>query len=164
MVVEVMTGPGHGRRTPWHLWAVGAVAILWNGYGCYDYVMSMTGGAEYLAKAGMTPDQIALYAGFPAWVTALWAIGVWGALAGSILLLLRSKWAFLVFAASFAAFLLSLLYTYGIAGGGEIMGYMMKDGQKVASPFIFIMNGVIAAGCAFFTWYAWSMAKSGVLK
>jgi hypothetical protein len=38
----------------------------------------------------------------PAWMTGVWAIGVWGALAGSVLLLLRSKWAVHVFAASLA--------------------------------------------------------------
>jgi hypothetical protein len=26
------------------------------------------------------------------------------------------------------------------------------------------MNVVIAAGCAFFTWYAWMMAKRGLLR
>jgi hypothetical protein len=29
-------------KTPWHLWAVGAVSLLWNGLGGYDYTMSMT--------------------------------------------------------------------------------------------------------------------------
>ncbi|MFY7852242.1 MAG: hypothetical protein ACOVQ6_10715 [Brevundimonas sp.] len=44
------------------------------------------------------------------------------------------------------------------------MGYMMQDGVKVASSMIIIMNVVIAAGCAFFTWYAWMMAKRGLLR
>jgi hypothetical protein len=41
---------------------------------------------------------------------------------------------------------------------------MMQDGVKVASSMIVIMNVVIAAGCAFFTWYAWTMSKKGVLR
>ncbi|MBX9575743.1 MAG: hypothetical protein K2X07_08895 [Caulobacteraceae bacterium] len=151
-------------KTPWHLWAVGAIAVLWNGYGAYDYVMSMTGGAEYLTKMGMTPEQMAYYEAFPAWMTAVWAVGVWGALLGSLLLLLRRRLAFPVFALSFAAFLFSLFHTYVVAGAGEMMGYMMQDGQKVATPMIYVMNGVIAAGCAFFTWYAWTMGKKGVLR
>ena len=28
--------------TPSRLWAVGVVALLWNGYGGYDYVMTQT--------------------------------------------------------------------------------------------------------------------------
>jgi len=151
-------------KTPWHLWVVGALAVLWNSYGGYDYIMSMTGGADYMTKVGMTPEQIAHYAALPTWMTAVWAIGVWGAVLGSILLLLRMKLAFPVFAASFAAFLISLIYTYGISGAGEIMGFMMQDGAKVATPMIYIMNGVITAGCAFFTWYAWAMSKARVLR
>jgi len=149
-------------KTPWHLWAVGAVAVLWNAYGGYDYTMSMTKGAAYLASAGMTPDQIAYYGAMPVWMTAIWAIGVWGGVLGS--LLLRNKLAFPVFAVSFGAFLLSLVYTYGLSDGGKVMGFMMQDGVKVASSMIMIIQTFIAAGCAFFTWYAWTMSKRGILR
>lgn len=151
-------------RTPWHLWVVGVIAVLWNAYGGYDYTMSMTQGATYMAASGMTPDQIAYYDTMPVWMTAVWAIGVWGGVLGSLLLLLRNKLAFPVFALSFAAFLTSLLYVYGLSDAGKVMGFMMKDGVKVASSMIIIMNVVIAAGCAFFTWYAWAMSKKGVLR
>lgn len=162
-MVSVMSASS-GAKTPWHLWAVGVIAVLWNSYGGYDYVMSMTQGATYMAAAGMTPDQVAYYEAMPVWMTAVWATGVWGGVLGSILLLLRNKLAFPVFVVSFAAFLVSLVYTYGISGGGEVMGYMIQDGVKVASSTIIIMNVVIAAGCAFFTWYAWMMAKRGLLR
>jgi len=146
------------------LWPVGVIAVLWNAYGGYDYVMSMTQGATYMAAAGMTPDQIAYYDAMPDWMTAVWAVGVWGAVLGSILLLLRNKLAFAVFAVSFAAFLLSLIYTYGISDGGKVMGFTMQDGVKVASSMMVIMSVVIATGCALFTGYAWMMGKRGVLR
>ena len=151
-------------KTPWHLWAVGAVSLLWNGLGGYDYTMSMTQGAAHLAASGMTPDQIAYYEAMPAWMTAIWAVGVWGGVLGSLLLLLRNKLAFPVFAVSFGAFLFSLLYTYGLSDGGKVMGFMMQDGVKVASSFIIIFNVVIAACCAFVTRYARTMSKKGVLR
>ncbi len=151
-------------RTPWHLWVVGVIAVLWNAYGGYDYTMSMTQGATYMAASGMTPDQIAYYDTMPVWMTAVWAIGVWGGVLGSLLLLLRNKLAFPVFVVSFAAFLTSLLYVYGLSDAGKVMGFMMKDGVKVASSMVIIMNVVIAAGCAFFTGYAWMMSKKGVLR
>jgi hypothetical protein len=100
----------------------------------------------------------------PVWMTAIWAVGVWGGVMGSLLLLLRNKLAFPVFAVSFGAFLLSLLYTYGLSDGGKVMGFMMQDGVKVASSMIIIVNVVITAGCAFFTGYAWTMRKKGVLR
>ena len=29
-----------GMKTPWHLWVVGVVSLLWNGFGGYDFIMS----------------------------------------------------------------------------------------------------------------------------
>ena len=84
-------------KTPWHLWAVGAVALLWNGYGGYDYVMTQTNNAAYLAQ--FTAEQRAYFDNFPMWMEAVWAIGVWGAVLGSVLLLLRSNWALQAFLA-----------------------------------------------------------------
>jgi hypothetical protein len=139
--------------TPWHLWAVGVVAVLWNGYGCYDYAMTMTGGETYLRAAGLREELIAYYMAMPAWMTAAWAIGVWGGLLGAVLLLLRMKWALHVFVASLAAFVLSLVYYYALSSGSAIMG-----GESLA------INGVILAGCLFFVWYAWTMSKNGVLR
>ena len=139
--------------TPWHLWVVGVVALLFNSIGVFDYVMSMTKGAEYMASAGMTPDQIAHYQGMPSWMTAVWAIGVWGALLASVLLLLRNKLAFPVFAVSLAAFLVSLVYTYGMTDGGEVMGGQMA-----------IASAVITILLLFFIWYSRLMTKRGVLR
>lgn len=143
------------RATPWHLWVVGLAGIPWNGFGAYDYFMTLTGGEEYLRAFGMNDAQIAYFHAMPAWITAIWAIGVWGALLGTLLLLLRQKSALPVFIVSFAAFLLSLVYTYVLSSGAEVMG----DTVNMA-----MMNAVIAAGCVFFIWYAWAMTKRGVLR
>jgi len=140
-------------RTPWHLWLVGVIAVLFNAIGVFDFVMSMAQGASYLASAGLTPAQIAHFQEMPGWMTAVWAIGVWGAMVGSVLILLRKKLAFPVFAVSLAAFLVNQLYTYVLTDGGEIMG-----GQ------IAITSVVIAALLLFFMWYSGLMARRGVLR
>jgi hypothetical protein len=106
-----------------------------------------------MASAGMTPDQIAHYRGMPAWMTAVWAIGVWSAFLASILLLLRRKLAFPIFVLSLAAFLLSLLYTYVLTDGGAIMGKQMA-----------ITSAVIAILLLIFSWYSHAMGKRGVLR
>lgn len=142
-----------GNKTPWHLWAVGIVAVLFNAIGVFDFTMTMMQGAGYMASAGMTPAQIAHYEAMPAWMTAVWAIGVWGAMLGSVLLLLRNKLAAPVFAVSLAAFLVSLLYTYVLTGGGAVMGGQMA-----------IASAVITALLIFFIWYARAMTKRGVLR
>jgi hypothetical protein len=140
-------------KTPWHLWLVGVIAVLFNGIGVFDYVMSMAQGAAYLASAGMTPAQIAHYQEMPGWMIAVWTVGVWGAMLGSVLILLRNKLAFPVFGLSLAAFLLSLIYHYVLTDGGEILGGSMA-----------ITSVVIAALLLFFMWYSRLMTKRSVLR
>ena len=140
-------------KTPWHLWVVGVIAVLFNGIGVFDYVMTMAQGASYLASAGMTPAQIAHYQEMPAWMIVVWTVGVWGALLGSVLIVLRNKLAFPVFGVSLAAFLLSLIYHYVLTDGGEILGGSMA-----------ITSVVIAALLLFFMWYSRLMTKRRVLR
>lgn len=142
------------NKTPWHLWAVGVLGLLWNSYGGYDYYMSNTGGDAYLRSAGMTDAQIAYFNDMPSWMTAVWAIGVWGALLGSVLLLLRSRWSLPVFIASCGGFVMSLIYAYALSNGGEVM----------SGPTVMIMQGVILAACLFFIWYARFASKRGILR
>ena len=140
-------------KTPWHLWTVGVIAVLFNAIGVFDFVMSMAQGAEYQARVGMTPDQIAHYQQMPGWMTAVWAVGVFGAFVASILLLLRRKQSLPVFIASLTAFLVSLLYTYVLTNGGAVMGQQMA-----------ITSAIIAALLIFFGWYARFMIAQGVLR
>jgi hypothetical protein len=140
-------------KAPWHLWVVGVVAVLFNAIGVFDHTMTLVQGASYMASAGMTPAQIAHYQEMPIWMKIDWPIGVWAAMAGSVLLLLRNRLAFPVFAVSLASFLLSLAYTYVLTDGGEIMGQQMA-----------ITSAVITALLVFFTWYAWLMTRRGVLR
>jgi hypothetical protein len=141
------------RKTPWHLWLVGVVAVLFNSIGVFDFVMSKTQGEAYMAGAGMTPEQIAHYLEMPGWMTVVWVVGVFGAFLASICLLLRNKLALPVFVVSLVAFLVSLLYTYVLTNGGAIMGQQMA-----------ITSAMITVLLIFFSWYSWFMAARGVLR
>lgn len=138
---------------PWHFWLATLVAILWNSFGCYDYWMSQTGGDAYFHSSGMSDAQIAYFHAMPAYMTGVWAIGVWGGLAGAILMVARMRLAFPVFAASLTAFAASLVYYFALS-----------DGLKVNGSRMVIMDAVILAGCVFFVWYSRLMAKRGVLR
>ena len=140
-------------KTPWHLWLIGVIAVLFNAIGVFDFVMSMAQGAEYQASAGMTPEQIAHYQDMPSWMIPVWAVGVFGAFLASILLLLRRKLAFPVFVISLVAFFISLAYTYILTNGGAVMGQDMA-----------IASTVIAALLLFFIWYSRRMSKRGILQ
>src|SRR3954466_4951009 len=91
-----------------HLWIVGILALLWNAYGCYDYLMTVTSNQAYLAA--FPADQLAYYNSLPAWLTGFWALGVWGGLAGSLLLLARSRHAIPAFAVSVLGIVVSFGY------------------------------------------------------
>jgi hypothetical protein len=43
------------QATPWHLWVIGIVALLWSGMGAMDYVMTQTRNAAYMSA--FTPEQ-----------------------------------------------------------------------------------------------------------
>lgn len=135
---------------PWHFWAVTILGVLWNGFGGYDYTMSHLQGEAYYRQSGMTDAQIAYMAAYPVWMHAVWAIGVWGSVAGALLLLLRSRWAFHAFVASIAGAIGNVVYTAVAPGGPGVMGL--------------ILPLVIVAACLFFIWYAQMMTKRGVLR
>lgn len=140
-------------KAPWHFWLVGVIALFFNAIGAFDFAMYHMQGPAYLAGAGMTADQIAHYQNMPVWMTIVWGVGVFGAALASILLLLRNRRAFAVFAVSLAAFLISLIYHYLLSGGGAVLGRQMA-----------IMNAVIAVLLLLFTCYARAMAARRVLR
>ncbi|WP_417232664.1 hypothetical protein [Brevundimonas sp.] len=140
------------KKVPWHLWVVGVIALLWNAYGGYDYYMTMTQGEAYMTASGLSPEMIAYYGGMPSWMAAVWAVGVWGGVAAAVLLLLRMNWAVYAFFVSLAAFLVSVVYTYGLSDGASVVG---QQGM--------IMSAVIGVAALFFLWYALRMQKRHVL-
>lgn len=140
-------------KTPWHLWLVGTVAVLFNAIGVFDFVMNQVQGADYLVSAGMTPEQVAHYRQMPGWMMVVWAVGVFGAFLASVLLLLRRQPAFPVFVLSLAAFLVSLLYSYVLTNGGALMGLQGA-----------VTSAVIAGLLVLFSVYARSMSLRGILR
>ena len=137
--------------TPWHLWAVGAVALLWNCIGAFDYTMTESRNAAYLAP--FTPEQLAYFLALPKWVVATWAVGVWGGVLGSLLLLLRQCRAEQVFAVSLAGMAATFLHNYALSDGIRIMG----GGAVVFSAVIFSIGGALL-------FYTRGMVKAKVLR
>jgi uncharacterized membrane protein len=90
----------------------------------------------------------------PSWLTAFWAIGVWGGLAGALLLLMRSRY-------SVWAFALSLI------GAVVGLGYQMFATARPASMTsgaMAIVPWVIILVAAFLAWYSWTERKKGELR
>jgi hypothetical protein len=136
-------------RVPVHLWIVGALSLLWNGYGCFDYLMTKTRNASYLAS--LTAEQMAVFERIPGWVDVAWAVGVWGALLGSMLLLLRRRWAV-------HAFRLSLL------GAAVVTAYQIRVAPQPLSNADWALTiAVLVVGLALVLYARWQIVR-GVLR
>ena len=108
------------KQTPWHLWVISGLAVLWNAMGAFDYVMTQTGNEAYMS--GFTPEQLAFFYAFPPWVVAAWAIAVWGGVLGALLLLLRRRLAVSVFLISLVAMVITTFHNYFLSNGMEVSG------------------------------------------
>jgi hypothetical protein len=138
-------------RTPVHLWIVGILALLWNAFGCFDYLMTNLKNRTYMAQ--FTADQLAYMNGLPGWLTAFWALGVWGGLIGAILLLMRNRYAVWALGLSLIGAIVGLGYQMFMTQ----MPASMKEGLMGFMPWVII----IIAAVLF--WYAWSVEKKGLL-
>lgn len=141
-------------KTPWHLWLVGVLSLAWNGFGAFDFVQTTTRGEAYMRESGFDDAMIAYYNAMPNWMYAPWIMGVWGAVLGSILLLARSRWAVHAFVVSLIGAVVSLIYS------------KMIDPPPLPAdmPQMAVMPFIIVAVAALLAWYAWTMAKKGVLR
>jgi hypothetical protein len=142
-------------RTPAHLWIVGILSLIWNAFGAYDYTMSNMHNMKYLGSMGGDPIRMLAYMdSMPMYAKLGWALGVWAALLGSVLLLIRSRYALYAFTASILGMVLSF--------GGQYLGPPqppeMTAGAMKYVPMVIILLGLFQA------WYAWRETKAGVLR
>ena len=100
------TAPAMKPPMPISFWVVAGLSLLWNLFGAYDYLMTRIRNEVYLSAMGDPKAVLAWIDGFPLWVQLCWGMGVWGAVAGSLLLLGRSRLAV-------PAFLISLVGAVG---------------------------------------------------
>ena len=145
------------EKSPIHLWIVGGLATLWNGFGCFDYLMTRTRGAAYIESMMPTLDGDAMMAyidSFPIWAALGWGLGVWAGLAGSIFLLLRKSWAVVTLLLSLVGAVLGLGYQIVVAPplpGAEGLAFEIM-------PYV-----IIGVALGLFV-YARAMRTKGVLR
>lgn len=135
-------------KTPWHLWVVGVLTLLWNSVGGMSYTYTRLGMLESL---GMTADQIAYFDTYPVWANTAWALGVWGAIAGSILLLARSRHAVTAM----------IIATIGLIGTSIYQHVLTQTPESLQNLGLVVS---IWLTTLFMLWYAIRMRAKGVLR
>ena len=136
------------RRTPWHVWVVGVLTLLWNGSGAYTIMM-----AQAARLASLSADEAAYYAAQPTWFVVVTDIALVAAVAAGVALLLRRRAAMWLFAASLAAIIVTNVYDLA-AGTSRVL---VSQGALVVTTII-----VLIAVLQFL--YAQWMTKRAVLE
>jgi len=129
-------------------WLVTVLGSTWNLFGIYQFLTTNTASRDGLIARGMTPDQATLYHGLPIWMTIVFAIGVFGGLAGTLLLGARRRAALPLLTISLLGYL--VLYV-----GDIMLGVFAAFG----TPQVAVLTTVvlIAVGLLLFAYRARAM-------
>jgi hypothetical protein len=144
-------------RTPIHLWIIGGLSLLWSCFGAYDYLMTRMRNTDYIASAmpGVDPQAaLAWIDRFPLYAQLGWGLGVWMGLLGSVMLLVRSRWAVGAYGLSLVGAVLGLGY--------QIVAAPPLEGAH--GPMMTVMPYVIILLALGLFLYARAMAKKGLLR
>jgi hypothetical protein len=118
-------------------WAVALLGLAWNIFGIVQFLGQFGATEAALMGKGMTPEQAAVYAAQPMWMTMAFAVGVFGGVLGSVLLLMRKRLAIGVFVASLVGYI--ILYI-----GDIITGIFKVFGM----PQVMILSTVVVIAAA----------------
>ena len=135
-------------KTPWHLWAVAILTLLWNGSGAFTIMM---------AQAGRLPNidanEAAYYAAQPPWFVITTGIALLSPVAAAIALLLRSRAALWLFAAGVVAIVANNVYDFAVGASLALVdrGWMILTAITVAIAVLQLL-------------YARAMRQRGVLR
>ena len=134
--------------TPWHLWVVAILTLIWNGAGAVTIVMAQMG-----SRLDMAPNEVAYYARQPLWFVVATDLAVFLPIAGAVALLLRHRSAAWLFALS--ALTVVLNNAYDVAAGTSLA--LADQGWRNVT--------IVVAAIALLQFaYAWRMKARGVLK
>jgi len=135
-------------RTPWHLWVVAILTLLWNGSGAYTIVM---------AQAGRLTDidavEASYYAAQPGWFVITTDIALFVPIAAAVALLLRSRIAVWLFALLLVVFVVN--NAYDLAAGTSLV--RVDRGWLITTVLIAVVSVLQFV-------YAWAMKRRAVLQ
>jgi hypothetical protein len=149
--MTALTLNARGHRAPNWFWAMAGFGMLWNLYGIYQFIGTLTPAGRSAMAAGMTAAQAQIYFSLPAWMTAVFAIGVFGGLLGSLVLAARRVAALPVFAVSLAG------YVALFAGDVYFGVFDAMPGQLAILAFVALVATALLVT-------AWAARSRGLLR
>lgn len=116
-------------------WIISVAALIWNIMGVIAYL-----GQAYMTEVvlkALTEGEQAYHNNVPAWVTAVFAIAVFAGLFGSLGLLMRKKWATMLFIVSLIAVIAQLIYNV------FIQKFIELSGEKIIFPIVVLIIAIL---------------------
>ena len=132
-------------------WIVAILAVLWNLTG--DFAWFSQSHADLVAMRKVDPVTAEIWQAMPGWVWAAYAVAVWSGTAGALTLLVRSRFATLLFALSFVAVLVQF--------GWSFLG---SDLLAAKGPATLLFPAVIALIALAETLWSRRQTMAGVLR
>jgi hypothetical protein len=132
-------------------WIIALVATLWNLFGLFDFIMTVTNNQAYLKDA--PADMMAWVHGLPMWRIALWGTCLGVSLVACLALLLRREMAARLFWITVLLMILALGYDLAIGGVGRLLG----------ARYVGFACFLIAIEALFALYAGWA-ARQGMLK
>ena len=123
-------------KLPIWFWIITILSLLWffmDMAGFYSRVFMLDQIAEKMPEA-----QVALYKSMPSWVNVVYGLEVFGGLMGSIALISKKKWAFILFLISIMGVLSQTVYVWFVSDAIEVMGQ-----PAIVMPIVGIVIGVV---------------------
>lgn len=105
-----MGAQGTTIPTPWHLWIIGGLLLIFNGMASFDFAATMARFEPYIA--GYPQEALDYYYHAPSWMFAMWGGSIFGGLLGAVFLLLRRKIAVPVMAAAWICSVVVAIHDY----------------------------------------------------
>lgn len=116
-------------------WIISVAALIWNIMGVIAYL-----GQAYMTEEvlkALPEGEQAYHNNVPAWVTAVFAIAVFAGVFGSLVLLMRKKWATILFTVSLIAVIAQFIYNV------FIQKFVELSGEKIIWPIVVLIIAVL---------------------
>lgn len=133
------------KKPPVWFWIVSVIGLIWNGMGINAYLQQVYNTESY--REMYPPEQLEIAANMPAWVTAAFAIAVFGGTLGCLALLLRKRIANSLLWVSLLAVILQ-------------MGYLLIKGYVTSM----VMTIMIIIFAIFIVWFSKNATNKGWLR
>lgn len=125
------------NKIPAWFYVVAIVFLIWNAMGVMQFFMEVMRSPEDIA---VLPDaERLLYDNYPMWAQVAFGAAVFGGFLGSIFLLLKSKWARLLFIVSLVGIVIQMYHSIYVAKATDVYGP-----GAVVMPIMIILIGITA--------------------